>query len=74
MNKKIISFWWEENDLFLEDEDGEIIRLENTYISNIKYYFDDNNIETENITIVGNNKEWNNDSLKIYNKIEELNK
>lgn len=74
MDKKIISFWWEENDLFLEDEDGTITKLENAYISNIKYSFDDNNIETENITIIGNNKEWNNDSLKIYNKIEELNK
>lgn len=53
---KLISYWWENDHLYIETDEG-TIELNNPYISNIKFHgleYDSN----EEVTIVGNNKTW----------------
>jgi hypothetical protein len=53
----LIAYWWEDDYLYLETEDGKITRMYNPYISNITYEGLDYD-NKESIAIVGNNKIW----------------
>lgn len=55
MSKIITAYWWEDNDLLVETEDG-IYRLVNPYVSSIKYEGLDST--SESVTLIGNNKFW----------------
>ena len=49
MNKKIKKLWWEENTLFMEFDDGKIIKYKGSQITSYKVDFKDNNIIVEDI-------------------------
>ena len=58
-NKYIVKEWyWIDDDFYIETKCGKIITLPNAYISKLSYNFEGQTECNEDITMVGNNKEW----------------